>query len=106
MQREAENEKAARHLYGRFSGHNPGSTKIVDTDDDDKVYLNLGRMDAILYTTTRDGERESYKHTFKPNSRPQVLVSHDGKHIRTIGGRFTFTERGFVDENGNGEPIE
>lgn len=97
--------EAARNLYGQFSGHHPQSPKVVD-DGDESVYLNVGRMDAILYTTTRDGERESYKHTFHPNSRPQVLVSHDGKHIRTIGGRFTFTNRGFVDENSNGEAIE
>jgi hypothetical protein len=78
---------------------------MVDVDDSG-VYINVGRVDAIEYTTARDGELESYRHKFSAKARPQLVVSHDGTHTRFVGGQYKFTERGFVDHDANGDPIE
>lgn len=53
--------------------------------------------DGILYETVRDGKVEHYVHKFKKGARPVLAAGHDGKSLALIGGKFTFTERGIVD---------
>lgn len=98
--------RQARHLYEKFTGHQAKPVPCMVDVDGQEVYINIGRMDAVEYTTTRDGKSESYRHRFHPRSRPQLLASHDGKHARIVGGQFKFTERGFVDHDENDAPIE
>lgn len=98
--------KKAKHLYEKFTGHQARNVPTTLDIDDDDVFLSVGRVDAVEYTTTRDGKLESYRHRFATSSRPQLLASHDGKHARIVGGQFKFTERGFVDHDENDEPIE
>lgn len=101
-----DSKKRAAHLYERFTGHQANPVpEVLDTDDDD-VYINIGRADAVEYTTTRDGREESYRHEFRPLSRPRLIVASDGKSARIVGGRFRFTERGFVDHDVNDNPRE
>lgn len=99
---------AAGDLFRRFTGHEPHKAKTVS--EKDHAWLRVGTVDGILYTTNRDngdgGEVEKYIHKFAPGSRPELLVSHDGKVFRSRAGQFTFTDRGFVDENKAGEAIE
>lgn len=97
-------EKAA-DLYARFTGHEPHK-KARTVNVPERAYLRVGSIDGILYTTQRDGQVEKYIHHFRPRSRPALAVSHDGKELRSIGGRFTFTERGFVDEDRDGQAVE
>lgn len=61
------------------------------------VALNVGLCDGVLYETIRDGITEHYVHKFKKSARPQLIAGHDGKTLGLIGGKFTFTERGIVD---------
>lgn len=98
-------EKAARDLYRRFTGNKPVKGRKV-TVQQRAAMLEVGTVDGILYTTNRDGKVEQYIHHFRRQSRPSLLVSADGKEARTHGGRFTFTERGFVDEDASGNPVE
>lgn len=97
-------QKAA-DLYKRFTGNTPHKkAKIVH--EKDQAFLQVGTVDGILYTTNRDGRMEQYIHHFRPKSRPSLAVTADGKVARTVGGNFTFTERGFVDEDRDGNPVE
>jgi len=98
-------EKAARDLYRRFTGNKPVKARKVKVPHRDAM-LEVGTIDGVLYTTNRDGKVEQYIHHFRRKSRPSLLVSHDGKELRSHGGRFTFTERGFVDEDAGGNPVE
>lgn len=86
----------AEDLYERFTGHRAG---YVDKHADAhfQTGLKVGSIDGILYTTVRDGVTEHYIHKFKKTSRPALAVSHDGKKFQAVGGRFEFTERGFID---------
>lgn len=79
-----------------FSGHEPREL-IRARVPVLKKGLVLGVMDGVLYTATRDGEAERYIHEFKPKSRPLLAVSHDGKQLGIVGGRYQVTEAGIED---------
>ncbi len=88
--------RKATELYRDFTGMEPQHIEEVDVKPVD-VGIKIGSLDAIAYTTKRNGKTESYAHEFKRASRPLLGVSHDGKTILTSGGSFRFTDRGFVD---------
>lgn len=88
-------ERAAK-LYADFTGHDAEPMQRVRVDVP-SVALCVGECDGVLYTTVRDGQTEKYIHKFKAKSRPLLCVSPDGKVLFLIGGGFTFTERGIVD---------
>lgn len=57
----------------------------------------LGRVAAISYIATRDGETAEYVHRFKRRSRPQLVSSHDGSQLYLLGGAYSVTDRGIED---------
>lgn len=83
-------------LYQNFTGHNADFYDTMDIDWPD-VGLKVGLCDGILYECVRDGKVEHYVHKFKKAARPILASGHDGKSLALIGGKFTFTERGIVD---------
>jgi hypothetical protein len=92
-------------LYRNFSGNDVRGTRYV-TDPGHSTFVQVGSVDGILYTTNREGKTEKYIHHFRRGSRPAMLVSPDGKMMRTHGGHFVFTDRGFVDHDTEGNPLE
>lgn len=100
-----ENRYAAERLYEDFSGNKATRVTREEVPDND-AYLQVGKVDAILYTTNRDGKVEHYKHDFRRVSRPLLIASHDGKELRMIRGSFVFTNRGIVDTDASGNPVE
>ena len=97
-QRGAGIRKAAK-LYSEFTGHNDPVITKIKVEKRSKTMLLIGDVDGILYTTVRDGITEKYIHRFKRQSRPQLLVSPDGKQLYLLGGAYDFTERGIVDKS-------
>lgn len=87
----------AKQLYRDFTGMEPDAVDEVSIPDVDAAVC-VGTVDGILYTTTRDDEEESYIHEFSRNARPLLCVSHDGQAMVILGGGFTFTDAGFVDD--------
>ena len=88
----------ARKLYEDFTGESVNSVDKVSVPVI-KHAIAIGEMDGIMYTTRRDGEIEHYIHKFKKSARPTLAVSSNGKNVLILGGRFKFTERGFIDQN-------
>lgn len=88
--------KKAIDLFENFTGHMPEYLDTVELKIPE-VGLLVGDCDGILYTTVRDGKRESYIHRFRKNSRPHLVATYDGKQLVLIGGSFQFTERGIED---------
>jgi hypothetical protein len=97
--------KQAAKLYESFSGH---EGKILARysgkqlppylrDGAKLVLIPFGSLDAVEYTTIRDGEREMYRHSFKKEARPLLAVTHDGRHAFILGGDWRFTDAGFED---------
>lgn len=89
----------ARLLYEKFTGHDADEEVTIDKPPFPDVLSVIGDIDALLYTTVRDGNVERYKHTFKKNSRPLFCVSPDGLSLHLIGGSYEFGERGIVDKD-------
>lgn len=88
--------KQAAELYRDFSGHTAEYFDSVDMNWP-KTVLTVGHCDGLMYETVRDGVKEHYIHKFKKSARPLLVASHDGAQLALIGGNFTFTERGIVD---------
>ena len=89
----------AADLYERFSGHEAEAIGKVRVNPMPKVGVAIGEVDGILYTTVRDGVLEKYIHKFRKADKPLFVVSPDGKQLFLVGGNYTFTERGIVDES-------
>jgi len=88
--------EAAAKLYLQFRGEEPEFVEAVRMQVA-PVMLLIGELDGVLYTTRREGKRESYIHKFKKESRPLLAASHDGSQIYIIGGRYEFSEAGIID---------
>lgn len=86
----------AGDLYADFTGHQPGHIDTIKMKTTD-VAFKIGEVDGILYTTVRDGKKESYIHEFKKKSRPLLASSFDGNQLYILGGGYKFTNRGIVD---------
>jgi hypothetical protein len=88
--------KQAAALYTDFTGHDAEYFDSVPIEWM-KTGLTIGHCDGVMYETVRDGVKEHYCHKFKKSARPLLVASHDGEQLALIGGNFTFTERGIVD---------
>lgn len=90
-------DKAIRGFSG-FTGMDAGAVTTVPQQPAGVAFL-IGTLDAVCYTTVRDGKRESYIHRFKKAARPLLASSHDGQQILILGGGYRFTDRGIVDHD-------
>ena len=84
---------SAGDLFKDFTGAHPETLTKVKIRNP-KTGLVIGELDGVLYTTVRDGKKESYVHDFKKGSRPLLVSSHDGQSLHILGGDYEFTERG------------
>lgn len=93
--RESAVESAARR-FKEFSGHDAETVERVRVKVPTAA-LAVGELDGVLYTTVRDGKRESYIHKFRKNARPLLAASDDGRSLHVLGGAYEFTEAGIED---------
>lgn len=89
----------AADLYERFSGHQAEVVGKIRINPIGKVGVAIGEVDGILYSTVRDGQLEKYIHKFRKADKPLFVVSPDGKSLHLVGGNYSFTERGIVDDS-------
>jgi len=89
----------AADLYQRFSGHDAEVVGKVMVNPLPRVGVAIGEVDGILYSTVRDGVLEKYIHKFRKRDKPLFVVAPDGKALYLVGGNYTFTERGIVDDS-------
>lgn len=90
--------KQAIERFKDFTGMEPQHLDEYMVQHPD-VALLIGTLDAVSYTTVREGRTELYQHKFKKKARPLLCSSFDGKQLVILGGEYTFTERGIVDED-------
>lgn len=89
-------DEADERLAG-FSGRSSKTVLKVQAPQI-RTGLVIGKLLGVMYSTTRDGVRENYKHEFDRKSQPLLIASHDGKQIGIVGGRYQFTDAGIEDE--------
>ena len=81
--------EAASALFSEFTGHDAEFMEEVEVPNIG-VGLKFGMMDGVLYSTIRDGIKESYIHEFSKKSRPTLIAKHDGSQVQMIGGSYEF----------------
>ena len=89
----------AAKLYAEFTGNDAAVLGMVNVPELPKSAACIGTCDGILYTTERDGEIQKYIHKFRSKDKPLFCVAPDGKQLLLVGGAYTFTERGIVDNS-------
>lgn len=89
--------QAARR-FQRFTGHRAESASLIPFPPYPREAFAIGTLLGVIYETVRDGERETYVHRFRKNSRPLLASTFDGSRLVIVGGRYRFTERGIVDK--------
>lgn len=89
--------RRAALLYERFTGHDGVDRITADVPDLPKSAAVIGELDAVQYTTVRDGRTEHYEHRFRGGDKPLLCVSPNGQQLLILGGAYVFTERGIVD---------
>jgi hypothetical protein len=88
--------RKAAEKFRDFTGHDPEPIGRVNIDIP-KAASVIGELEAVIYSTVRDGKNERYIHRFKKASRALLCVSPDGKQLLIVGGNYEFTERGIED---------
>lgn len=89
----------AARMYRRFVGKEATTESRVRKPVIPESMACIGQVSVIQYIAERDGRVNEYRHPFKKNARPHLCISDDGKLVLMLGGAFTFTEDGFVDES-------
>ena len=89
-------EEAAFRL-SEFVGREVVEFSEVDLRTDYDVGYVLGDLAEISYIAERDGEIFQFEHEFAEQSRPLLIVSHDGKQLIIAGGRYDVSDRGIID---------
>lgn len=79
-----------------FRGHDPDYADAYEMPDS-RYWWEIGDLDAVEYTTVRDGNVEHYRHTFRKDARPKLVTPHNGKGLAAAGGKYKVTDRGIVD---------
>lgn len=87
----------AKKLFTDFSGHELDGVEYEIGVPDGLVVFPFGRLDGVMYTTTRDGKKEKYMHQFKVSSAPILCATSDGKQLFIVGGNYKFTNAGIRD---------
>jgi hypothetical protein len=89
----------AVELFEDFTGHPGDQTRKYNmhTPKQGEALVYVGRVVAIAYEATRDGETEHWEHEFRSSSRPVLAASSDGKHLYLLAGAYRFTHRGIED---------
>lgn len=70
-----------------------------------KEFAFVGRVSALEYDAQYDGEFKLARHAFAPGARPLLAVGTGRGQAFLVGDRYRFTDRGFIDYDGN-TPIE
>lgn len=94
---ESQKIKQAMKLYERFHVMEPQYIDELDVVVPD-VCVAIGKCDGVLYTTIREGQKESYIHEFGERSKPVLASSYDGKQLFILQGNYKFTDRGIIDK--------
>ena len=102
LSQKAKRTQEAARRYSEFTGLEAEYIDLVDIPGYPDVVFKVGTVDFIGYTTVREEKGkarvERYKHDFRESSRPLLAVSHDGKQLFIIGGKFVFTSAGITDK--------
>jgi hypothetical protein len=64
-----------------------------------KVGVKLGKLDAVVYSTSKGGEKATWEHEFGEDGgkRPDLVMDVDNKRLHIVGGTYDVRREGIVD---------
>jgi hypothetical protein len=88
-------DKAAK-LFKSFHHRPAREDEIVmmQAIKDDITCMKIGELDAVIYRT--EDEPKGHIHRFTKTDRPLIWITADGNQMFVTGGRYRFTDRGFI----------
>lgn len=84
-------------LYENFTGRPADRQHVIQRPTLPDALVCIGDISLIQYVAERDGKTYEFRHPFRARSRPLLCVTPDGKLVLALGGAWTFTKDGFVD---------
>ncbi len=93
-------EKAEDFYQAFHWGHPAKSSRRVKVPKTPRTLVDLGRLDAVEYSTSKKGDGPStYRHKFgeEGGRRPRLAVDVESQRLHVVGGDYTVEPRGIVD---------
>lgn len=88
----------AERAFERFTGHRAKVLEQHFLPRASGAAWALGPVPEIRYIATRNGETVEYVHKFRTKSRPLLAATSDGSMLYLLGGAYSVTDRGIVDD--------
>lgn len=93
-------EQEARDFYTGFHwGRPPRRRRRVRVAPRPQALTQLGRLEAVTYSTTKGRQRAHWEHEFgdEGGSKPVLAVDPRSKRLHIVGGGYRVENRGIVD---------
>lgn len=92
-------DHAARLFRGFHDGDASRRTERARLSPPPKALVKLGRLDAIVYSTHKGGERATWEHEFGETgkARPTLAMDAETRRLHIVGGAYDVEDRGIVD---------
>lgn len=85
----------ARTLFKAFHDREPTARELaILKQKAPEETLEVGTLYGLMYKVRE--ERKPYLHMFGPSARPLVFVNGSGRQVYIVGGKYRFTDRGFI----------
>ncbi len=92
-------ERAKRAFEGFHWGRKPRRIINAKPSPRPRALVELGRLEAVTYSTTKGGERAHWEHEFgeEGGRKPILAMDPDTQRLHVVGGDYTVEDRGIVD---------
>jgi hypothetical protein len=92
-------ERAERAYEGFHWGEAPKKRRRVELARAPKALTEIGRLEAITYSTSKGGERAHWEHQFgeEGGRRPRLAFDPETQDLHIVGGDYRVEDRGIVD---------
>lgn len=90
----------AADFYEAFHwGRKPKSARMVELPTQPRALTELGRVEAITYSTRKGKEFAHWEHAFgeEGGEKPVLAVDPETEQLHIVGGDYRVEDRGIVD---------
>lgn len=91
--------RAVAAYEGFHWGDKPKRARAVELAPQPKALTEIGRLEAVTYSTTKGGERAWWEHHFgeEGGKKPRLAFDPRTEDLHIVGGDYRVEDRGIVD---------